>query len=155
VLISAVLLHIGGWYVWNNKRLDYAKWNAGAMRTSHLPPLRGMHVRGEWLPQFEQLVAFTDRHIGRDDAILCLPGEDLFYFTTGRRPRLPVVMLDRTVNPYSTRELASMNIRWVIVKRRLQINGDPYPELGETLRLLRPRVVSEWRLANYDIYGIR
>src|SRR5580765_6812307 len=116
-----------------------------------LPALRGMVVRGPWLPDFEELVAWSDRNIPRDDAILAMPGEDLFYFATGRRPHFPVLMFDRTVNPYAPRELAALaaarDVRWVIVKKRLQVNGDPMPELPAVLALLQPRfhVVAELR----------
>ena len=151
-IVSAVLLHFGSWEVWNNNRLIYAKWNEGAMHTSSLAPLRGMHVRGEWLPEFEELIRFTNAHIPPNDAILSLPGEDLFYFTTGRRPRVPVLMFDHTVNPYSPEEIAAFGVQWVIVKRRLQVNGDPFPELGRTLQLLRPHLALVARLTNYDIY---
>ena len=63
-------------------------------------------MRGDWLADFEQLVAFSDREIPPGDAILMLPGEDLFYFTTGRTPQFPVLLLDNTVNPYSAAQLA-------------------------------------------------
>jgi hypothetical protein len=151
-VIALVLVHLGIFYVVTNKRLAYAKWNDGPMRTSSLPALRGLHMRGEWLPEFEELVTFAGRQIPRQDAILFLPGEDLFYFTTGRRPRVPVLMLDRTVNPYSPGEIAALDARWVIVKRRLQINGVPDPDLGTTLPLLGPRLSTVAHLANYDVY---
>jgi len=151
-IASAVLLHFGCWYVWNNNRLIYAKWNEGLMHTSSLPPLRGLHVRGEWLPEFEELIQFANAHIPPSDAILSFPGEDLFYFTTGRRPRVPVLMFDHTVNPYSPEEIAAFDVRWVVVKRRLQVNGDPFPELGRTLPLLQPHFALVARLKNYDIY---
>src|SRR5207253_573227 len=84
------------------------------------------------------------------------PGEDLFYFTTGRRPRVPVLMFDRTINPYDARQLARIaderDVRWVIVKRELQINGTPMENLEETLAVLRPRFAIAARLSNYDVY---
>jgi hypothetical protein len=157
-VIAATLLHVGAWYIVTNKRLAYAKWNEGEMHVSTLAPLSGLHVRGPWLPQFEQLVQFAEREIPRDDAVLCLPGEDLFYFTTGRRPRVPVLMFDATVNPLSPREIVSMtegrHVHWIVVKRRLQINGVPFPELEQTLRLLGGRLTPAARLDNYDIYRL-
>jgi hypothetical protein len=154
LVVTLVILHFGIFYVMFNKRLSYVKWDDGPMHTSSLPALRGIHMRGEWLPEFEELVAFAGRQIPRDDAILFLPGEDLFYFTTGRRPRVPVLMFDPTVNPYSPREIAAFDARWVIVKRRLQINGVPYPDLDTTLRLLTPRLSAVTHLANYDVYRV-
>jgi hypothetical protein len=85
-----------------------------------------------------------------------MPGEDLFYFATGRRPRFPVLMFDRTVNPYAPRELVALatarDVRWVIVKKRLQVNGDPMPELRAVLALLQPRFRVVAQLRNYTIY---
>ena len=54
-----------------------------------------------------------------------IPGEDLFYYATGRRPRFPVLMFDHTVNPYSPEEIVEIsrrrNICWLIVKKNLQL----------------------------------
>jgi len=156
--IAAILLHFGAWYIVTNKRLAYAKWNEGEMHVSTLAPLSGLHMRGPWLPQFEQLIRFAEREIPRDDAVLCLPGEDLFYFTTGRRPRVPVLMFDATVNPLSPPEIVSMtekrHVRWIVVKRRLQINGLPFPEAATTLQLLGPRLGPVASLENYDVYRL-
>ena len=153
-VIAMATLHSAWPYVARNERLTYAKWSEGELRASALPALRGLRMHGDWLPQFEQLVAFADANIPRGDGILFLPGEDLFYFATGRRPRFPVLMFDRTVNPYSPSEIAAIadarRIRWVIVKRRLQLNGDPFPEERQAIALLR--VTPYARLANYDVY---
>ena len=48
---------------------------------------------------------FADQEIPRDDGLLMIPGEDLFYYATGRRPRFPVLLFDHTVNPYSPEEI--------------------------------------------------
>lgn len=149
-IVAAVMLLLGWPYIVSNDRLTYAKWNDGPLHASTLPALRGLRMRGEWLPEFEQVVAFAEANIPRDDAILFLPGEDFFYFTTGRRPRVPVLMFDRTVNPLSPAQIAALPVHWVIVKRRLQLNGEPFPELHATLALLHGRLVA--RLANYDVY---
>jgi hypothetical protein len=155
-LVALVMLHHGWLYVSQNERLTYAKVAEGEIHRSALPALRGLTMGGSWLPDFEELVAWSDRHIPRDDAILAMPGEDLFYFTTGRRPRFPVLMFDRTINPYTPQQIASLaivhDVRWVIVKKRLQINGDPMPELEATLTRLRPRFVRVAELRNYDIW---
>ena len=155
IVAAVTLLHAAD-YIANERRLTYAKWNEGAMHTSSLPALRGLRVRGEWLPEFEDLVAWTDAHVPRGDGILFLPGEDLFYFATGRRPQFPVVMLDPTVNPYSPAQLAAIaelrHIRWVIVKRRLQVNGTPYRELGDAIHLLSVRYRPVQFLRNYVVF---
>jgi hypothetical protein len=153
VIVALVMLHHGWLYVAGNDRLTYAKVSEGELHHSTLPSLRGMAMRGEWLPDFEELVAWSERNIPRGDAILSMPGEDLFYFTTGRRPRFPVLMFDRTINPYAPAQIAALakDVRWVIVKKRLQLNGEPMPELAQTLALLRPRFEVAAELHNYQI----
>lgn len=155
LLVAFVMLHHGWLYVSQSQRLTYAKVAEGPLRRSTLPALRGLAMHGPWLPDFEELVAWTDRYIARDDAILAMPGEDLFYFTTGRPPRFPVLMFDRTINPYTPRQIAALasirDVRWVIVKKRLQLNGEPMPELAETLKLLRPRFARVAELRNYEV----
>ena len=155
-IIAAVTLLHAAHYLRTEGRLTYVKWNEGAMHGSSLPALRGLRVRGEWLPEFEELVAWTDAHVPRGDGILCIPGEDFFYFATGRRPQFPILMFDRTLNPYSPAQIAAIaeqrRIRWVIIKRRLQVNGTPFPELGDTIHLLSARYRPVVFLTNYVVF---
>ena len=155
--VALVMLISAAHYLRIEGRLQYAKWDEGAMRTSSLPALRGLRMRGEWLPEFDELVAWTDAHVPRGDAMLFLPGEDLFYFATGRRLRVPVLMFDRTINPYTPAQIAALaeqrGVRWVIIKRRLQINGTPYPELGDTIHLLSARYRPVKFLSNYVVWS--
>ena len=157
-IAAAVTLLSAAHYLRIEGRLLYAKWDEGPMRTSSLPSLRGLRVRGQWLPEFDELVAWTDAHVPREDGILLLPGEDLFYFATGRRPRFPVLMFDRTINPYTPTQIAALanerSIRWVVVKRRLQVNGVPYPELGDALHLLSARYQAVAFLKNYVVFEV-
>ncbi|HEV2721071.1 MAG TPA: hypothetical protein VG323_13705 [Thermoanaerobaculia bacterium] len=155
-IVAAVTILSAWHYLRIEGRLQYAKWNEGEMQTSSLPALRGLRVRGEWLPEFDELVAWTDAHVPRGDGILFIPGEDLFYFATGRRPQFPVLMFDRTINPYSPAQIAAIaeqrGIRWFIVKRRLQVNGTPYPELGDAIHLLSARYHPAAFLRNYVVW---
>jgi len=157
--VAVVMLLSAAHYLRIEGRLQYAKWNDGAMRTSSLPALRGLRMRGEWLPEFDELVTWTDAHVPRGDAMLFLPGEDLFYFATGRRPHVPVLMFDRTINPYTPAQIAAIaeerGVRWVVVKRRLQINGTPYPELGDAIHLLSARYRPVAFLRNYVVWSDR
>lgn len=150
------MLVSGGFYVASHERLSYADVSTGEMARSSLPALAGLSMRGPWIPQFEELVRFTDREIPRDQGLLMIPGEDLFYYTTGRRPRFPVLMFDRTVNPYSPEEIVeisrSRNICWLIVKRNLQRNDEPVEDKARLLEQLRHDFAPVQNLANYDIY---
>ena len=150
------MLVSGGFYVASHERLNYADISTGEMARSTLPALAGLSMRGPWIPQFEELVRFTDREIPKDQGLLMIPGEDLFYYTTGRSPRFPVLMFDRTVNPYSPEEIVEIsrrrNICWLILKKNLQLNGEPVEDKNRLLDLLRDDFAPVQSLANYDIY---
>jgi hypothetical protein len=156
VVAALSMLVSGGYYVASHERLDYADVSTGDMARSALPALAGLSIRGPWIPQFEELVRFTDREIPKDQGLLMIPGEDLFYYTTGRRPRFPVLMFDRTVNPYSPEEILEIsrrrNICWLILKKKLQLGGEPVEDKDRLLDLLRGDFTPVQSLANYDVY---
>lgn len=130
-----------------------------SLHHSHLPSLRGLAMRGPWLGDFDELADYAARNIPANDAILEVPGEDLFYFATGRTPQFPVILMDNTVNPYSAAELARLahekNVRWIIVKRRLQLQEQPIPFRANLLELLSADFQVEKQLRNYDVYRHR
>lgn len=146
----------GAYYALSHERLDYAKIEEGAMVHSALPELRGLSVRGPWIPQFEQLVDFARLDIPDREGVLMIPGEDLFYFTTGRRPQFPVIMFDHTLNPYSPEEILEMarsrDIRWLIVKNDLQVNGEPVEQKQKLLELLAQDFKPVKTMGFYSIY---
>jgi hypothetical protein len=160
VLLAGVtalsLIVSGGFYVASHERLNYADLSNGEMAHSALPALAGLSMRGPWIPQFEELVQFTDREIPKDQGLLMIPGEDLFYYTTGRRPQFPALMFDHTVNPYTPEEILEIgrrrNICWLILKKNLQLNTDPVEDKTRLLDLLRGDFAPVQSLANYDIY---
>jgi hypothetical protein len=159
-LVAASLLAAGGRYVWTHERLDYANLSEGELARPTLPALKGLSVRGSWVPDFEELVAYTEREIPRDEGILMLPGEDLFYYATGRRPRFPVLMFDRTVNPYSPEEVVELarqtDVRWLVVKEDLQLDEDQVEEdRDRMLELLKQDFKQVESLNNYRIYRRR
>jgi hypothetical protein len=155
-LISLSLLISGFCYIRSHERLDYANLDDGDLTHSSLPALRGLATRGSWLPDFEELVAYTDKEIPRYDGILYLPGEDLFYYATGRVPRFPVLLFDHTVNPYSPQEIVDLararNIEWLIVKDDLQLEEEPLERKDELMNLLEQDFESVDSLNNYEIY---
>jgi len=155
-VVAVCVFVAGGFYVASHERLDYANVSDGRMARSGLPELRGLSMRGPWIPQFEELVQFTDRAIPRNDGLLMIPGEDLFYYTTGRQPQFPVLMFDRTVNPYRVEEIVQLarkrNICWLIVKKDLQLNGEPVEDRDRLLSLLREDFAPFKSLANYEIF---
>ena len=155
--VAAVsMLVSGAYYVGSHERLDYANLSEGEFARSTLPALAGLSVRGPWIPQFEELERYADREIPRDEGLLMVPGEDLFYYATGRHPRFPVLMFDHTVNPYSAEEILELSrardIRWLVVKRKLQIESDPVEDKERLLDLLRRDFKQVKTLGNYDVY---
>ncbi|MCU1343178.1 MAG: hypothetical protein JWN92_2601 [Candidatus Acidoferrum typicum] len=155
-LVSISLLLSGWYYVWSNERLSYVKLSEGEMVRSTLPELAGLSVRGPWIREFEGLVRFTQQHIPVEDGLLMIPGEDLFYYTTGRRPRFPALMFDHTVNPFSPEGIQRLardrNIRWLVVKNKLQVNGEPVEDEARLLALLRQDFQFVQSLGVYDVY---
>jgi len=155
-LASMVLLACGGYYALSHERLDYVDLSGETLEHSKLPQLHGLAMRGTWLPDFEELVAYSNREIPRNDAILMVPGEDLFYFTTGRTPQFPVLMMDNTVNPYSAAQIVQLarqrNVRWLVVKRNLQLQEQPLSFRPQLMELLSHDFESAESLNNYDIY---
>ena len=127
-------------YAAGHDRLNYIQIPNEPIRRSPIPALKGISIRGPYLPDFEELILFADEEIPRQDGILLLPGEEPFFFATGRVPQFPVQIFDRTTDPYSTAELMDeaqrRGIRWVVVKTRLQSDEDPLPE----------RETKRWRL---------
>jgi hypothetical protein len=150
------MLVAGSFYVASHERLDYADLTSGELAHSALPALRGLSMRGDRLPQFEELVRYTDQAIPRSQGILIIPGEDLFYYATGRTPQFPVLMFDHTVNPYNPQEIFDLsrqrNICWFVLKKDLQLNTDPVEHRTELLDLLRTDFSPVEMLDNYDIY---
>jgi hypothetical protein len=158
-LLSLSLIVSGSFYLRSHERLDYSNLDEGELTHSKLPALKGLSMRGSWVADFEELVEYTGKQIPWDEGILCIPGEDLFYYTTGRRPRFPVLMFDRTVNPYGPQEIVDLararNIQWLIVKNELQLEEEPLQKKDELMKLLLQDFEFVESLDNYEIYKRR
>jgi hypothetical protein len=158
IFVIALLIP-GAFYVLSNERLEYINLTDGDMETSRLAPLNGLNVRGTYLPDFEELVTWTDANVPREDGILMIPGEDLFYYTTNRRPQFPVLMFDHTVNPFSSDEIVNearaRNIRWLVVKTDLQLDDDPTEDKPHLMELLKQDFKHVDDLNSYEVYRRR
>jgi len=156
--ISLTLAICGGFYMASEERLSYAKLEGPVERSSE-PALKGMAVAGRFLPEFEELLHFAASEIPESDGVILIPGEDPFYFATGRVPQFPVLLFDKATDPLSPAELVEEarkgNIRWLIVKRDLQINEDPTPDRAVTIDALEHAFTPYRRLNGYDIYRRR
>jgi hypothetical protein len=155
VIVAATFLLCGGLYAASHERLSYIHLDS-AENHATLPELRGLTTPGPWIPEFEELVGFTNAEIPANDAILLLPGEDPFYFATGRTPQFPILLFDPAADPYTPQqtldEARTRNIRWLIVTRNLQLQALPQPDLPEVLSALQQDFVLNRSLTNYDIY---
>ncbi len=154
-ILAATLLICGSLYSLSHERLSYTQLS-GTPASATLPPLRGLHTAGPWLPAFEELIRDTNRTIPVGDTLLLLPGQDPFYYATGRTPRFSVLLFDPATNPYSPQRLVEQavrqNVRWLIVNRTLQLNEFPLANHADYLAALQPLFTLDHSLTNYDIY---
>jgi hypothetical protein len=156
VLVSVTLLVCGGFYMASEERLSYVNFPDGPVEHSAFPQLAGMATPGPYLPELDELLRYAQANIPQNDGLILIPGEDPFYFATGRVPRFPVLLFDPTTDPYSPAETAALartqNIRWLIVKRDLQNKVDPTPDRDATMTLLMKEFTLAAQLRGYDVY---
>jgi hypothetical protein len=156
VAIAATLLVCGGLYTASEDRLSFIDLPDGPVEHSTLPQLKGMATPGPYLPDFEELLRFAAANIPASDGLILLPGEDPFYFATRRVPQFPVLLFDPATDPYSPAQLVELartrNIRWLIVKRELQIREDVTPQREAAMKALLGDFTLYSRLNAYDVY---
>jgi len=155
-VLSLTLFVCGGFYIASEERLSYAQLPDALPDHSTFPQLAGMATPGPYLSNFDELLRYAKANIPVSDGIVLLPGEDPFYFASGRAPQFPVLLFDPATDPYSPAQLAGEvqihQIHWLIVKRELEINDDPTPEHEATLKALLPAFTLVTHLRAYDIY---
>jgi hypothetical protein len=157
-IIAAALIICGGLYTASEERLSYARvLDEGPVVHSTLPALKGMAVSGPYLPEFEELLRFSANEIPFTDGLILLPGEDPFYFATGRTPQFPVLLFDNATDPLSTpaqlvAEAERRKTRWLIVKRTMQMKEDPTPQREASLEALQKLFLPYRRLGSYDVF---
>jgi hypothetical protein len=155
-VLSLTLFVCGGFYIASEERLSYAQLPDAPPDHSTFPQLAGMATPGPYLSNFDELLRYAKANIPVSDGIVLLPGEDPFYFASGRAPQFPVLLFDPATDPYSPAQLAGEvqihQIHWLIVKRELEINDDPTPEHEATLKALLPAFTLVTHLRAYDIY---
>jgi hypothetical protein len=158
-IVATTLLVCGSFYINSEERLSYAQLPAGPVQHSAFPRLRGLSIAGPYLPDLDELLRYAEVHIPSADGLIIFPGEDPFYFATGRTPQFPVLLFDPATDPLSPTQVvdesAERHIRWLIVKRNQQLTADPTPQREETLNMLLDRFTLAARLNAYDIYRSR
>ena len=155
-LISITLLVCGAFYTASEERLSYANLPDGPATHSAFPALAGLATPGPYLPEIDELLRYAQANIPFDDGIVLVPGEEPFYFATGRSPHFPVPFFDPTIDPYSPNEIADLvrahNIRWLILKTDVQTKEDPTPDRAELMQLLMQEFKPVAHLRGYDVY---
>ncbi len=155
-LVSVTLLVCGAFYTISEERLSYVNLPDGRVEHSAFPQLAGASTPGPYLPQLDEFLRYAAANIPQNDGIILLPGEDPFYFATGRTPQFPVLLFDRSTDPYSPEETAALirdrNIRWLVIKHNLQIKEDVAPNRAATLEMLLGEFTPTAHLGGYDIY---
>jgi len=155
-LVSITLFVCGGFYTASEERISYVNLPDGPVEHSAFPALAGIATPGPYLPEFDELLRYAAANIPQDDGVILIPGEDPFFFASGRVPRFPVLLFDPTTDPYSPAQTAALaqsnNIRWLIVKRDLQIKIDATPDRAATMQALMSEFTLGAHLRGYDVY---
>ena len=158
-VVAVTLLVCGAFYTASEERLSYAQLPDGPAMHSASRRLAGLATPGPYLPEFDELLQYASAHIPAGDGLILLPGEDPFYFATGRVPQFPVLLFDPATDPYTPKQVAELvrshGIRWMVVKRDLQSMGDPTPDRAALLAALAPEFTLAARLRGYDVYKNR
>ena len=67
-----------------------------------------------------------------------------------------MLLFDNATDPYSPAQLVEearrRNIRWLIVKRDLQLKEDPTPQRESALKALQQVFLPYRKLGSYDVY---
>ncbi|HEX9197977.1 MAG TPA: hypothetical protein VF865_00330, partial [Acidobacteriaceae bacterium] len=92
-IVAATFLLCGGLYTTSHERVEYIHLD-GAVAHATVPELKGLATPGPWIPGFEELIRFASAEIPAGDGVLLIPGENPFYFATGRTPQFPVLLFD-------------------------------------------------------------
>jgi len=156
VIASAGISILGYRHVANEERLGFADLSGPVQRATS-PALRGLATPGTYVEDFERLLDLTGTLIPASDAVVLVPGEDPFFFATGRRPRFPIVLFDDTAVPYDLntldRLLEERDVRWVIVKTDRQLLNTSWTPLDRFVRDVLPqRYVVIQNIPRYTIF---
>lgn len=156
---AAVLTVLGYRHVTSHERLGFADLSGPVEHASH-PRLSGLAAPGTHLSNFERLLHRTADLIPAEAPVLVMPGEDPFYFASGRVPPLPAVLYDDTAAPYDRGELVRLldehRVEWIILKTRLQLRNRPWRHLDAFVASDLPsRFTAVDEVPGYRIYRRR
>jgi hypothetical protein len=125
-MAAALVFFSGATYALGEYRLGFVDLNGQVARSTY-PSLAGLATPGDYAPELDDALAAITALIPADEKFIAFPGEDPIFFALARPPRFPVTQFNSTVNPYSLQDLRSLrdalDVRWVLVKRHLQLRG--------------------------------
>jgi len=157
VAIGVLAMVSGLTYSLGEYRLGFVRLD-GPVATSTYPGLAGLAAPGRYVPEMDQMLRRIDALVPRDDGIVAFPGEDPLFYALGRRPQFPLVAFDVTVDPYTPTELGVLRettrIRWVLVKRELQLSG-PVWNASAKIAALTDGLELVSSAGGYDLYRRR
>jgi len=125
ISISLVLSAFFAAYAYNNIRMSFIDLR-GELNTSRTNLRLGniIATNGPWLPQMEELLTFTEANIPKNEKVAFFPGEDPFFFLSGRISYQRCTQFNATGCSQTPEnilsELLKNKIKWVIVKRSFQ-----------------------------------
>jgi hypothetical protein len=123
---AALVCVAGATYTFGEYRLGFVDLR-GPVASSNFPSLAGLATPGDYAPELDSALESISALIPPNEPFIAFPGEDPIYFALARPPRFPITQFNRTVNPYTPSELRSLRdsfgVRWVLVKRNLQLRG--------------------------------
>lgn len=152
VVVACALTLIGVTYTASNYALSWVEMS-GPRTVASYPSMLGFGAPGPYAADLDEILRWIEREIPADDVVVFVPGEDPIHFALGRRPQLPMVLLDEA-NPFTPEEYARIahdaGLRWVLVKGRQQIRTPRLPP--ETTRALTQGLVPVARVGAYQVY---
>ncbi|MDP9321882.1 MAG: hypothetical protein M3P16_12380 [Chloroflexota bacterium] len=157
-VLALVLVVAGTLYTVENARLGFIDVNApGPIVRSTFPSLAGLSARGPYVDELDAVLFWMRDHVPADESFAFVPGEEPAFFALDRRPALPSVFLyiGDVATPYTPAELAafadSAGLRWVLVKDRLQLTGEP-PQMQDLVARLTDRATLVTEIGPYRVF---
>jgi hypothetical protein len=127
----------------------------GALRKASHENLKGLATPGNWIREMEEMIRKTEELIPRADKVATLPGEDPYYFLTGREPAVSYISYNWITCNLSSKaiidEYLEKNIKWVIVKTKLQ-DADGFKSMDKVMQYLQVHYEKKEATPAYDIY---
>jgi hypothetical protein len=119
--------------------------------------LKGLACEGDVIPIMDSMFRFVEKEIPFNESIATLPGEDPFYFTSGRKSLMSYLhLIDHTYNYDAERvwqEMKEKNIGWIIVKTETQVKV--YTNTEALLKHIMNECDLYAQIRGYEIYKRR